>query len=182
MYMKRILLIMTVLLLVIVLPSLSLAEKAPVIIDEANLLNNEDKGKLYANMLPICDYGTPIFWSTSMEHDTSSEELAAIFLRGKLGEEDGVLFLIDMTRRKLVIFSSKQLYRIVTTPKANAILDQTYRKATNGDYLGCAMDTFTMIYELLQNNTAETGPGSGVIGQCLRLLFGAQEEPNQNNP
>ena len=175
--MKRILLIMTSLLLVLVLPSLSLAEITPMIIDDADLLSSEEESELYTCMLPICDYGTPIFWSTAMDHHISSVEPAAEFLRGKIGEEEGILFLIDMTRRRLFISSSKELQRIVTTSKANVILDQAYRKATNGDYLGCAMDAFKEIHKLLQKNKVKTD-----LIQWLKLLFETLEEPNQNIP
>ena len=74
----------------------------PLIQDDADLLTEQQEKALYENMLSLCEYGTPMFWTTTEPGDCRS--LAVRYYQRTLGNgRDGVLFVIDMNVRELVL-------------------------------------------------------------------------------
>ena len=43
----------------------ALAERTPIIRDDADLLSASEEEALREAMLPVCEYGTPVFWTTT---------------------------------------------------------------------------------------------------------------------
>ena len=91
----------------------------------------------------------------------TTEELASELFRGIIEEGEGILFLVDLSEYVIIIHTTEQLHQIVTPSEENEIQGQSLLKVSEGDFLGGASDSFTMIYELLQLRTAETSPESG---------------------
>lgn len=53
-------------------------------------------------------------------------------------DRSGVLFLIDMDNREIYLLTSGKAIRIFTDERIDAILDEVYVDARNGDYAACA--------------------------------------------
>jgi len=154
------------LLLICLIPWAAFAESAgsagmgPYIQDDEDLLTEEEEAALYLDMLPICEYGTPMFWTTREKGDY--ETLAKNFYRDKLGNGvSGTLFVINMYSRQLTIISGGSVYRTVTTSEANTITDNVFRLAGRGQYYECASSVFSQIHSLLQG---------GQIARPMKLI------------
>ncbi len=124
------------------------AENTPVIRDDADLLTDAEEADLLAVMTPLCEYGTPMFWSTTQSG--SDYELAATFYERQLGRGDGTLFVINMGTRVLTIYSDGAVKRVVTSAESDTITDNVYRYASRGDYYGCASSVYGQIGRLLR--------------------------------
>ena len=121
----------------------------PYIQDDADLLTDAEEQALYADMMPVCEYATPMFWTTRESGDYTT--LARDFYHRRLANgESGTLFVINMHARQLTIFSDGAIYRVVTNGEAETITDNVYRMAGREDYYECASSVFQQIYRLLQ--------------------------------
>ena len=119
-----------------------------IIEDNANLLTAEERAKLFEEMKPLTKYGHTAFVST--DNNTSSvETFADSYYHSHYGTESGSIFMIDMSNRKIYIFSDGENYKHITSSKAYSITDNTYRYATNEDYYGCASLAFKQINTIL---------------------------------
>ena len=146
--MKKQRLSVLILLMLVCLAALAGAEPEPWIQDDADLLTAEEEAKLYEEMLPICQYGVPMFWTTYEAGDY--ETLARNYYHSRLGNgESGTLFVINMLYRQLTMFSDGAVYRTVTRAEAETITDNVFRQAGRGDYYGCASSVFQQIRRLL---------------------------------
>ncbi|MBQ3705361.1 MAG: TPM domain-containing protein [Clostridia bacterium] len=126
------------------------AAPIPFIQDDAGLLTAEEEETLYQDMLPLCTYGTPMFWTTE-EAFINFERQADDFYHQRLGRgQSGVLFVINMGVRQLTIFADGEIYRTVTNDEAETITDNVYRLAREGDYYACASSAFSQVKSLLQ--------------------------------
>ena len=124
------------------------AERLPVIQDDADLLTAEEEAALYEDMLPICEYGTPLFWTTT-ESGTYQTKAERFYHRHLAEGESGTLFMIDMGSRYLYIFSDGAIYRTMTTGEAETVTDNVFRQAGRGEYYACASSAFRQIHSLL---------------------------------
>ena len=125
------------------------AEPVPYIQDDADLLTAEEEEKLYQDMMPLCEYGEPMFWTTQESGDYYS--LARQFYHSRLGnKESGTLFVINMHARQLTIFSDGAIYRVVNTGEAETITDNVFRMAGKGEYYACASSVFDQILRLMR--------------------------------
>ena len=121
----------------------------PVIQDDADLLTEAEEEALRADMLPLCDYGTPLFWTTVEAGDYTS--LAERFYHRRLGYgESGVLFVINMRARQLTVFSDGAMYRVITRGEAQTITDNVYRMAGREQYYDCASSAFGQMLNLMR--------------------------------
>ena len=121
----------------------------PVIQDDADLLTEAEEKALRADMLPLCDYGTPLFWTTVEAGDYTS--LAERFYHRRLGYgESGVLFVINMRARQLTVFSDGAMYRVITRGEAQTITDNVYRMAGREQYYDCASSAFGQMLNLMR--------------------------------
>ena len=127
------------------------AANEPIIADDADLLSYEEEQSLYETMLEICEYGTPMFWTT--RQSGNDQILVENFYRSRIGTESGTLFVINMNSRLLTVFSDGAIYRTITTAEANSITDNVYRYASSGDYYQCASKVFSQIGKLLRGES-----------------------------
>lgn len=116
--------------------------------DNANLLSIEERVKLFEEMKPLTKYGHIAFISTA-NNSSSVEYFADSYYHSHYGTESGTIFIIDMSNRKIYIFSDGANYRTVTESKAYSITDNTYRYATDKEYYNCASYSFKQIYTIL---------------------------------
>ena len=146
--MRRIVCLLCLLGLVCGLISAAGAETLPLIQDDANLLTEAERKSLEQDMMPLCDYGLPMFWTTRESGDIGV--LAEDFLRKHLARgESGTVFAINMQTRQLYIYSDGEIYRVVNGGEAETITDNVYRQAGRGDYYGCASSAFQQMYRLM---------------------------------
>lgn len=144
--MKRLICLLTVLGLMLL--SGAFADTAPVIQDDADLLTAQEEASLLEVMKPICEYGTPVFWTTNQSGDYRKK--AENYYYRTLGNSSGVLFVIDMSSRQLTLLSDGAIYEIVPTGEADTITDNVFRLARSGQYAACAEETFREVYRLLR--------------------------------
>lgn len=152
---KIIALLSLLLCLLLCLPALCAADgtdgesgNAPLILDEANLLTDEEEAELAEAMRPVCAYGTPVFWSTTASGEYRSK--AENFYFRTLGNSSGALFVVDMNQRQLTLLTDGEIHRTVTAGEASSIVDNVYRMATFGDYAECVKSVFRQVASLLQ--------------------------------
>ena len=145
--MKKLICLLTAFALLLGL-SCSLAASDPIIRDDAGLLTEAEEAALAEIMSPICEYGVPVFWSTTETGYFRSK--AEDFYVRMLGSGSGVLFVIDMSSRQLTVLADGAIYRVVTSSEATSITDNVYRLASAGKYADCAMEVFREVYQLLR--------------------------------
>ena len=116
--------------------------------DNANLLSIEERVKLFEEIKPLTKYGHTAFITTA-NNTSSVEYFADSYYHSHFGTQSGTIFIIDMSNRKIYIFSDGANYRTVTKSKAYSITDNTYRDATNKEYYRCASRTFKQINTIL---------------------------------
>ncbi len=145
---KSILHISLIMILCLLFSFQAYASNEPIIVDDADLLSYEEEQSLYNIMLEICEYGTPMFWST--RQTGNDQALVEDFYHSHIGKESGTLFVINMNSRLLTVFSDGVIYRTVTTGEANTITDNVYRYASAGEYYKCAERVFAQSGKLLR--------------------------------
>lgn len=121
-----------------------------VIEDDADLLTESEEKKLYGNMLNLTKYGNIIFKSINKNTYYSTDEYAKSFYNNRYGSKSGTVFLIDMSKRKIYVFSNGGNYNIITNSKAETITDNIYKLATKKEYYECAKQAFEQINTLLE--------------------------------
>ena len=141
-----------ILLLVLLLLCASLAcagaEPTPVIRDDANLLTAEEEAALAEVMAPVCQYGTPVFWSTNESGNYRSK--AENYYYSLMGNDSGALFVVDMNQRQLTLLTNGEIRKAVSDGDSTSIVDNVYRLASFGDYAGCAKEVFSQVHTLLR--------------------------------
>lgn len=116
--------------------------------DDANLLTEQEILQLKESMKPLTEYGNVIFKTINTNPHTTAT-YASKYYDEKYKNESGTLFLIDMDRRYVYIYSSGKNYKIITKDKANIITDNIYKYATNKQYYLCAINAFEQVNTLL---------------------------------
>ncbi|MBQ6492481.1 MAG: TPM domain-containing protein [Erysipelotrichaceae bacterium] len=130
-----------------------------VIDDQEDLLSSSQETMLEMKMQEILKYGNAGFLTVSQYSDTGS--FAKKMYREYFGHDSGILFVIDMGRRNIWIYSDGAVYRVINRPYANTITDNVYRMATRGEYFECAYNVF---------DQAETLLKGGKISQPMKYI------------
>ena len=145
---KKNLFLLPVLLLLCAALACAGAETAPVIRDDADLLTAQEEAALLEAMAPVCQYGTPVFWSTNESGNYRSK--AENYYYSMLGNDSGALFVVDMNQRQLTLLTNGEIRRAVSDGDSTSIVDNVYRLASFGDYGACAEKVFTQVHALLR--------------------------------
>lgn len=119
-----------------------------VIEDDANLLSEEEENNLKEIMEPATSYGNIIFKSIN-HNNTTTENYARDYYHHNFGTQSGTLFLIDMDKRNIYVFSDGKNHDAITVNKANIITDNIYTFASKADYYTCAKKAFGQINTIL---------------------------------
>ena len=118
-----------------------------VIEDPAGLLRSGEAAEVGAAMLPVTAYAHAAFLTCGTDGD-SATVLAKARRWGDSffgASEPYTVFMIDMSTRRLGIYSSQSVYSLLNTARANTITDNVYQYATYGDYAACAKEAFREI-------------------------------------
>ena len=145
-------LFVAILLLVMFLPvqRLQADSSYTVIIDDSeDLLSEQEEKQLYQQMLKITAYGNCAF-VTVRQYGQNTDTYAKNLYRSYFGTQSGTLFLIDMGKRNIWIFSDGAIYRTINKAYANTITDNVYRYASLGNYYHCASEAFDEMLILLE--------------------------------
>ena len=137
----------TLLLIVPVLASDYIVLDEVYIEDNCGLLEDYEEDHLISDMLPITEYGKVAF-VTDETHDGEAEAKRKFYSLYNYGES-AIIFYIDMQSRKLVIYSDGNIYKKITSSKANEITNSVYREARSGHYYECASNVYKQIYSVL---------------------------------
>ncbi len=119
-----------------------------IINDQEDLLTDQEENMLRIRMDQMTRYGNAAFVSVRQYEDVGT--YAKRVYREYFGTDSGMLFLIDMGRRKIWIFSDGAVYRVVNKAYANTITDNVYRYASNEEYYTCADRVFEQALTLLE--------------------------------
>ena len=128
---------------------------AAIIVDQADLLTNDEEADLAEYLDRVTPYATAIFATSDTDHSDSIIDHAKKTLEKvciSAGFENGytaIIFMIDMSTRKLILYSGETIYKVIDTGLADSITDNTYTYASRGDYYGCAKEAFTQIFKVL---------------------------------
>lgn len=129
--------------------------------DQADLLSTSEEDRLVDTMMPITRYGHVGFASITRDTYSTVEDFASAYFKKHFGTESGTIFLIDMDKRKVCVFSDGEIYETVTTSKAYSITDNIYQYASDQDYYTCAKKAFEQIQTLLSG---------GRIAEPMKLI------------
>lgn len=116
-----------------------------VIMDEAELLSNDEKERLYQDMEKLTPYGNVIFSSVTLKDGSNYEKYSEETYYKLFGNEPGVIFQIDMGNRKLTLSASTDMEKLIGHERAS-IVDNIYKLATNERYYECASKCYSQIY------------------------------------
>ena len=132
------------------LPALAEDVPRPWIQDDADLLSDAEEAALYQDMLPLCEYGLPMFCTTN-QATSDVEDQAERFLRQRVPlNGSGVVFVINMGVRQLTVYSDGAINRVVNAGEAETITDNVFRLAGRGEYYACAQRAFSQLTSLMR--------------------------------
>ncbi|MBR4711784.1 MAG: TPM domain-containing protein [Clostridia bacterium] len=160
--MKRLIAILLTALLLLAVTPAALAAGTPVIEDRAGLFTAQEEELLREGMQLLCEYGTPMLWTTRSAGDDLRDK-AGDYYEAKLGRESGVLLVIDMRLRELAVYADGEAKKAITSSDARIITDNIYRYASRGDYYGCACEAFSEMRAKLEGRR---------IAEPLRIVTG----------
>lgn len=119
-----------------------------IIEDDAQLLSQEEQDDLSESMEKITKYGNVAFKTTD-EYHYSTASFADNYCYSKFGTESSTVFVIDMNRRNVYIYSNGKIYKTINKSYANIITDNVYKYASREEYYQCADKAFSQIYKVL---------------------------------
>ncbi len=138
--------------------------------DEADLLTYSEEKQLVDAMKDCSDYGFILFVSTDTNNFYSVDDYAEDYYRSRIPDENGVMLLIDMDKRKICVYSEGALQNVVTSSKANIITDNIYTYASDGDYYTTARIGFEQIAAVL-GGRGIAQPMKYISNACLAILI-----------
>ena len=119
-----------------------------VIADDAQLLKLGEQEEVLAAMQGVAEYCNVGFYTTHQSGDWETKAKNWGF--NEFGDEEYTVFCIDMNTRRVGIYSSDGIHKVITTGKANTITDNVYKKATNAQYGECAKEAFEQMEAVLE--------------------------------
>lgn len=117
--------------------------------DDASLLTESEKDKVFEEIKPLTQFGHIAFKTINTNSYYSTENYVRTYYHENYGVASGTVFIIDMAKREIYVFSDGNNYNIITSSKAYSITDNVYKYATNADYYNCASKAFKDINNLL---------------------------------
>lgn len=151
-------------------------ENELIIEDDANLLTDEEKQQLEAEIKPLTDYGHIIF-KTITETEKETKTYTKDYYYERFNNDSGTIFLIDMKNRYMYLFSVGDNYEKITDSYAQEIVDNVSTYATEGSYYLCASTAFKMVKEGLEKEPVEMQEnGYSIVIEDDANLLTAEEE------
>ena len=119
--------------------------------DDANLLTAEGVTRVQEAMKPITENTNVGFYSYDGSSSRAVLSKAQAWGEQTFGKSASfTVFNIDMNTRRIGIYSSRDLYSVLTTGKANTITDNVYRYASRKDYDSCAEQVFIQMDQTIR--------------------------------
>ncbi len=134
-----------------------------IIADKQSLLSDSEVQKLLEDMKKLTAYGNVLFVS-DYPAGWNTGNAAARTYDSFFKEKDGTEFYFDMHNRKIYIYSMGSVLKVIDQGYANSITDNVYKKASRGDYYGCAASAFAQIFTVLDG---------GRIAQPMKVISNA---------
>ena len=122
------------------------------VMDDALLLDQTEEKALLQSMLPIAKHGH-VLMLTSDRTDISCEGEATVLCNQLFGNENSVVFVINMGIREIYIYAREDMCDSIDSGHARSIADNVYRYASKEDYFTCADRAFTQINSLLNGDS-----------------------------
>ena len=122
------------------------------VMDDALLLDQTEEKALLQSMLPIAKHGH-VLMLTSDRTDISCEGEATVLCNQLFGNENAVVFVINMGIREIYIYAREDMCDSIDSGHARSIADNVYRYASKEDYFTCADRAFTQINSLLNGDS-----------------------------
>ena len=139
--------------------------------DSAELLDRaEYDGVLEAmmNITEYCNAGLYTYSGGSTEYVINkAKDWGETNLKGTDGRY--TMFIIDMSTRQLAVYSSEEIYQVITQSKSYTITDNVYSYASRKQYATCAKTAFNQMYRVLKGENV-SGPMRIVSNILLALL------------
>ena len=139
-----------------------------VIDDSALLLDAAEYSDVMNTMMGITDYcnvGLYTYHGESREYvGDKAKEWANRVFTGHC-----TLFMIDMTTRQIMLWSSDDMRKTITQTKGNIIVDNVYIYASDKQYARCAMTAFNQTLRVLKGETV-TGPIKYISNALLAVV------------
>lgn len=123
-----------------------------IIEDDAGLLSWEEKIKLQEDMEKITEWGNVAFITIDDNIYVETKYYAEAYYNDTFDGSSATVFLIDMDKRNIWIYSGGKIYKTITKSYADTITDNVYRYATDGKYYECSSEAFKQIYTLLSGH------------------------------
>ena len=171
------------LLLILLVPGLAGAEKLTktneetgyiaVIDDSASLLDPAEYSNVMSTMMGITEYcNTGLYTCNDGSREYVGDKAKTWANRTFTGH--CTLFVIDMTTRQLMVWSSDDMRKTITQTKSNIIVDNVYTYASDKQYARCAETTFNQLLRVLRGEKV-TGPmkyiSNGLLALVVALLL-----------
>lgn len=138
--------------------------------DSAGLLSYDEQKQLVDDMKECSDYGFILFVSTEEDPFSTVDDYAQDYYRSRIPDENGVMLLIDMDKRKICVYSEGDIQYVITGSKASIITDNIYTYAADGDYYTTASRGFEQIAAVL-GGRAIAQPMKYISNACLAILL-----------
>lgn len=141
--------------LFVLLSSINLfaAEFTPIIQDNAELLSEEEESRLHKVMAPITEYGGVAFITNKDEYSGAASDLAESICDNLFNGESGIVFLIDMHKRRIEFYSTGKIFDVMGVLWSDVIADNVYQYATDQKYYDCARNAFEQVHTILEGGT-----------------------------
>jgi hypothetical protein len=119
--------------------------------DAAGYFDDAEEDSLYDIMDEIANYCNIAVVTTASDNKSSTEEFTIDYFEEVFGAgANGTIFVIDGDFRIIYLYSDGDAWKIITHNQAQAIVDDTYIYATNGDYYACAYKSLEQVWDLLK--------------------------------
>lgn len=171
------------LVLVLLIPGLAAAEafRMPnettgyyaLVDDSAELLDRAEYDGVLETMMNITEYCNAGLYTYSGGSTEYVINKAKAWGETNLKGTDGryTMFIIDMSTRQLAVYSSEEIYQVITQSKAYTITDNVYSYASRKQYATCAKTAFNQMYRVLKG---ENVSGSmRIVSNILLALLAA---------
>ena len=140
--------------------------------DRAALLGNSQSKELISTVMKDCaDYGSVALVTVDINNYSSTETFASAYFSQEIGEYyDGLLFVIDMDKRDIIIYTGGFFADKISSSKADVIADNIYRDCSQGNYYKASDEMFREALALVKGNHIAQ-PMKYLSNACLSVLI-----------
>ena len=139
-----------------------------VIDDGAFLLDAAEYSDVMNTMMGITDYCNVGLFTYAGESRAYVGDKAKEWANGTFTGHC-TMFVIDMTTRQIMIWSSDDMRKTVTQTKGNIIVDNVYTYASDKEYARCAMTAFNQMLRVFKGETV-SGPMKYISNALLAVI------------